>query len=163
MQVNGSVMERSRYTDVLGWVPFRRSDCPWVGPSYALSTIRSLDTHRKLTPRSMDRNDALRMIKRRARAAGLSEEVCCHTFRATGITAYLESGGTIEHAQQIANHESPKTTKLYDRTSDQIDLDEIERIRIGSSCVSGGYSKMHERRGIIPSLEPGFRGWFLPN
>ena len=31
-------MERSRYTDVLGWVPFRRSDCPWVGPSYALST-----------------------------------------------------------------------------------------------------------------------------
>src|SRR5208337_5008161 len=33
-------MERSRYTDVLGWVPFRRSDCPWVGPSYALSTTR---------------------------------------------------------------------------------------------------------------------------
>ena len=41
MQVNGSVTERSRYTDVLGWVPFRRSDCPWVGPSYALSTTRS--------------------------------------------------------------------------------------------------------------------------
>ena len=39
-------------------------------------------------------------------------------------------GGTIEHAQQIANHESPKTTKLHDRTLDQIDLDEIERIRI---------------------------------
>jgi integrase/recombinase XerD len=53
-----------------------------------------------------------------------------HTFRATGITAYLENGGTIEHAQQIANHESPKTTKLYDRTSDQIDLDEIEKIQI---------------------------------
>ena len=33
----------------------------------------------------------------------------------------------------------------------------------GSSCVSGGYSKMHERRGIIPSLEPGFGGWFLTN
>jgi integrase/recombinase XerD len=43
---------------------------------------------------------------------------------------YLEEGGTVEHAQRIANHESPKTTKLYDRTSDQIDLDEIERIRI---------------------------------
>ena len=70
------------------------------------------------------------MIKRRAKAAGLSEAVCCHTFRATGITAYLENGGTIEHAQQIANHESPKTTKLYDRTGDSIDLDEIERIRI---------------------------------
>jgi integrase len=67
---------------------------------------------------------------RRARAAGLSEDICCHTFRATGITAYLEGGGTIEHAQQIANHESPKITKLYDRTSDQIDLDEIEKIQI---------------------------------
>jgi integrase/recombinase XerD len=92
--------------------------------------FRSLDTHRRLTDRPMDRNDALRMIKRRAKAAGLSDEVCCHTFRATGITAYLEGGGTIEHAQQIANHESPKTTKLYDRTSNQIDLDEIEKIRI---------------------------------
>ena len=49
---------------------------------------------------------------------------------ATGITAYLENGGSIEHAQQIANHESPKTTKLYDRTSDQITLDEVERISI---------------------------------
>jgi len=92
--------------------------------------FRSLDTHRKLTARGMDRNNALRMIKRRANAAGLSGDTCCHTFRATGITAYLEGGGTIEHAQQIANHESPKTTKLYDRTSDQIDLDEIEKIRI---------------------------------
>ena len=70
------------------------------------------------------------MIKRRANAAGLSADTCCHTFRATGITAYLEDGGTIEHAQAIANHESPKTTKLYDRTGDQIDLDEIEKIRI---------------------------------
>ena len=70
--------------------------------------FRSLDTHRKLTDRPMDRNDALRMIKRRAKAAGLPEDTCCHTFRATGITAYLEGGGTIEHAQQIANHESPE-------------------------------------------------------
>jgi len=51
-------------------------------------------------------------------------------LRGTGITVYLEGGGTIEHAQQIANHESPKTTKLNDRTGDQIDLDEIEKIRI---------------------------------
>ncbi len=92
--------------------------------------FRSLDTHRKLTDRPMDRNDALRMIKRRAKTAGLPEDTCCHTFRATGITAYLEGGGTIEHAQAIANHESPKTTKLYDRTGDQIDLDEIEKIQI---------------------------------
>ncbi len=49
---------------------------------------------------------------------------------ATGITAYLENGGTLEHAQQIAAHESPRTTKLYDRTTDQVSLDEIERIAI---------------------------------
>jgi hypothetical protein len=51
-------------------------------------------------------------------------------FRATGITAYLSNGGTIEKAQQIAAHESPRTTKLYDRTSDEITLDEVERILI---------------------------------
>ncbi len=62
--------------------------------------------------------------------AVFSPRVCCHTFRATDITAYLENGGTIEHAQQIACHESPKTTKLYDRTNDQITLDEIDRIVI---------------------------------
>jgi site-specific recombinase XerD len=83
-----------------------------------------------LTSRRMGRSDVLRMIKRRAIAAGLSPRVCCHTFRATGITAYLDNGGTLEHAQAIAAHESPRTTKLYDRTSDQISLDEIERIRI---------------------------------
>lgn len=53
-----------------------------------------------------------------------------HTFRATGITTYLENGGTLEHAQTIANHESPRTTKLYDRTREELSLDEIERIRI---------------------------------
>ena len=50
--------------------------------------------------------------------------------RATGITAFLENGGTIENAQLIAAHESPRTTKLYDRTSDEITLDEVERIAI---------------------------------
>ena len=70
------------------------------------------------------------IIKRRVKEAALSERVYCHTFRATGITAYLKAGGTLEHAQAIAAHESPRTTKLYDRTSDQISLDEIERIQI---------------------------------
>ena len=94
------------------------------------SLFRSIDRHRTLTTRPMSRIDAWKMIKRRAKAIGLPEEICNHTFRATGITAYLENSGTIEHAQQIANHESPKTTKLYDRTSDQITLDEVERILI---------------------------------
>lgn len=92
--------------------------------------FRSVDKHRNLTVNPITRTDALRMIKRRALAAGLPSSTCCHTFRATGITAYLENGGTIENAQAIAAHESPRTTKLYDRTSDEITLDEVERIAI---------------------------------
>jgi hypothetical protein len=65
-----------------------------------------------------------------ARACG--ECVGCHTFRATGITAYLEAGGTLENAQSMAAHESPRTAKLYDRTGDEITLDEVERIAIWS-------------------------------
>ena len=84
----------------------------------------------RLTKHRMDTNDMLRMIKRRAKQAGLPYSTCCHTFRATGITTYLKNGGTLEHAQQIAAHESPRTTKLYDRTSDQVSVDEIERIEI---------------------------------
>jgi len=92
--------------------------------------FRSIDTKRKLTENRLVPRDALAMIKRRARAAGLGARICCHTFRATGITNYLENRGTIEKAQLIACHESPRTTKLYDRTSDQLTLDEIEKIQI---------------------------------
>jgi len=63
-------------------------------------------------------------------AAGFKVRINCHTFRATGITAYLEAGGTLENAQAMAAHESPRTTKLYDRTGDTITLDEVERITI---------------------------------
>ena len=69
------------------------------------------------------------MVQRRAMAPACHGRVCNHTFRATGITVYLENGGTLEKAPQIAAHESPRTTKLYDRTDDEITLDEIERIR----------------------------------
>ena len=84
----------------------------------------------RLSGRSLTRRVVLAMIKRRAVAAGLPASTCCHTFRATGITAYLSNGGTLEHAQQIAGHASPRTTKLYDRTADRVTLDEIERIVI---------------------------------
>ena len=70
------------------------------------------------------------MIKRRIKAVGLSDKVSCHSFRASGITAYLESGGTLENAQAIAAHESPRTTKLYDRRSERLAAEEIERIKI---------------------------------
>ncbi len=95
-----------------------------------LPLFRTLDRNRQLTDERITRNDVLRMIKRRARGARLPATTSCHTFRATGITAYLENGGTIENAQLIAGHESPRTTKLYDRTGDEITLDEIERIAI---------------------------------
>ena len=85
---------------------------------------------RRLTGRALSRRLVLAMIKRRAAAADLPPSTCCHTFRATGITAYLSNGGTLEHAQRIAGHASPKTTKLYDRTADAISVDEIERIVI---------------------------------
>ena len=91
--------------------------------------FRSFKKGDKLTGNPMIRSDVLYMIKRRAKAAGLPYSTCCHTFRATGITAYLQNGGTLEHAQQIAAHQSPRTTKLYDRTRDEISLDEVERIK----------------------------------
>jgi len=92
--------------------------------------FRSVDNRRRITENAMTRTDVLRMVKRRAQGAGLPSSTSCHTFRATGITAYLENDGTIENAQAIAAHESPRTTKLYDRTSDEITLDEVERITI---------------------------------
>lgn len=67
-----------------------------------------------LTTSPLRRNNALDMVKRRVAAAGLSDLLCCPTFRATGITTYLENGGTIEKVRQIAAHKSPKTTKFYD-------------------------------------------------
>ena|SRR5271170_326978 len=83
-----------------------------------------------LTETAMNRIDAYRMVRRRAADLGMRLKIGCHTFRATGITAYLEAGGTLENAQIMAAHESPRTTKLYDRTGDEITLDEVERISI---------------------------------
>jgi hypothetical protein len=70
------------------------------------------------------------MIQRRAAAGGIKTRIGNHTFRATGITAYLKNKGTLETAQFIANHEPPRTTKLYDRRQEDISLDEVERIAI---------------------------------
>jgi site-specific recombinase XerD len=83
-----------------------------------------------LTEKPMYQQDAYRMIQRRAKAAAIETKIGNHTFRATGITAYLKNSGKLEVAQHIANHESPRTTKLYDRRQDEISLDEIERIAI---------------------------------
>ena len=83
-----------------------------------------------LTDRPMSQPDAYRMIRRRAKAAGIMTLIGNHSFRATGITEYLKNGGKLEVAQQMANHESARTTGLYDRRNDQVSLDEVERIVI---------------------------------
>jgi integrase len=70
------------------------------------------------------------MIARRATAAGIMTRVGNHSFRATGITAYLKNGGTLEKAAAMANHASTRTTQLYDRRHDAMSLDEVERIRV---------------------------------
>jgi site-specific recombinase XerD len=90
----------------------------------------ALGRTKRLSTARMTRHAALKMIQRRAKRAGILTAISCHSFRATGITNYLEHGGTLEKAQAMAAHESPKTTKLYDRTEDQITLDEVERIAI---------------------------------
>jgi site-specific recombinase XerD len=83
----------------------------------------------ELTEQPMSQSDAWRMIRRKAAAAGITAPIGSHTFRATGITAYLANGGQLEHAQEMAGHESPRTTKLYDRTKERLTQDEVERIR----------------------------------
>jgi integrase len=99
------------------------SDDP-AGPLWRTSGRKTGRSHRMTQP------DAFRMIRRRAKAAGITTLIGNHTMRATGITAYLKHDGTLEHAQQMANHSSPRTTKLYDRRGDEITLDEYEKIRI---------------------------------
>jgi site-specific recombinase XerC len=82
------------------------------------------------TPQRMGQPDAYRMIQRRAKQAGIKTKVGNHSLRATGITDYLKSSGTLEHAQAMANHSSPRTTKLYDRRNDNLTLDEYEKVGI---------------------------------
>ncbi|MDB6061773.1 MAG: int [Verrucomicrobiaceae bacterium] len=84
----------------------------------------------QLSERPMLQADVYRMIGRRAITASIETKIGCHSFRAVGITEYLRNGGKLEIAQQMANHESARTTGLYDRRNDQINLGEVERIVI---------------------------------
>jgi hypothetical protein len=55
-----------------------------------------------------------------------------HSFRAGGITAYLQNGGRLEVAQQLAAHESSRTTGLYDRRDEEISR--VEGTRLSRGC-----------------------------
>jgi len=81
--------------------------------------------------RHMDRRSIWRLVQARARSSGLKKPICCHSFRATGITEYMNAGGTLDMAQRIAGHCQLSTTKIYDRSHDRLTLDEIERVDIG--------------------------------
>lgn len=96
------------------------------GPLFSTSKGRGGE----LADRPQVQSDVWRMIRRRALAAGIKTQIGCHTFRATCITAYLKNGGRLEIARQMAAHESARTTGLYDRRSDEVSLDEVERIGI---------------------------------
>lgn len=83
-----------------------------------------------LSDRQLNRSRAWEMVQRRASAAGIAHRVNNHSFRATGITAFLQAGGRLEKAQEMANHSSPRTTKLYDRTNDAVTIEQVELIQI---------------------------------
>lgn len=84
----------------------------------------------RLTRTILSQSNAYAMVQRRAAAAGIGTRIGNHTFRATGITAYLRNGGSLENAAAMANHASTRTTQLYDRRRDEIRLEEVERIHV---------------------------------
>ena len=92
--------------------------------------FRAISPKRALTDSRLRTNNALDMVKRRARQAGLPLSLCCHSFRATGLTSMIANGATREDAQRIAGHASANTTALYDHSSDAIERTHVEMIRI---------------------------------
>lgn len=94
------------------------------GPLFRTTACSTGRAHR------MMQQDAYRMIQRRARPAGIKTRIGNHSMRTTGINDCLKSDGTLEHAQNMAAHSSPRTTTLYDRRNDEAALDEYEKVRI---------------------------------
>lgn len=92
--------------------------------------FRTIGRRGELTTTPLPQDNAFQMVRRRARQAGIATAIGNHTFRATGITAYLKNGGTLEKAAAMANHASTRTTQLYDRRHDEVTLDEVERVLI---------------------------------
>lgn len=85
---------------------------------------------RRLSDTPLPQANAFQMVRRRAVAADIETAIGNHSFRATGITAYLKNGGALERAATMANHASTRTTQLYDRRPDDVTLDEVERVLI---------------------------------
>jgi integrase/recombinase XerD len=103
---------------------------------------------RKLGNRPATRIDAGRMLKRRLKDAGLSHAFSPHSFRTTGITNFLENGGTLEVAQRIAGHADSRTTKLYDRRRQRVLLEDMV------SCQLSVESRFFARVRLRPNRKP---------
>ena len=82
------------------------------------------------TPHRMTQQDAYRLIQRHAKRAGIKTRIGNHTMRATGITDYLKSDGSLSEARKMANHADTRTTQLYDRRGDAASLDEYQKVGI---------------------------------
>jgi site-specific recombinase XerD len=94
------------------------------GPLFR-TTGRSTGTQHRMT-----QQDAYRMIERHARRAGIKTKIGNHALRATGITDYLKSDGSLAEARKMANHADMRTTQLYDRRGDTASLGEYEKVGI---------------------------------
>jgi len=106
-------------------------DAAGIRDSSKTPLFRSLVPKRDtLTDLALDRHNAYLMIRRHALKAGIMGKIGCHSWRATGITVFLMNQGSLETAQRIAAHSSPRTTKLYDHRANDVALNEIERIRV---------------------------------
>ena len=81
--------------------------------------FQSANRNGELNGNRYDRGNSRRMIARRAEAAGIGKGVKNHTLRATGITRFLEDGGKLDDAQDIANHADSSTTRRYDRRTNK--------------------------------------------
>jgi len=89
--------------------------------------FQTLNRNHRFNGEAISRRDVLRIVKERCAQAELPESICNHTFRGTGITVFLQNGGSLEAAQDMANHTDPRTTKLCDRRKDLATLGEIKR------------------------------------
>ncbi|MCA8051259.1 integrase [Burkholderia sp. AU33423] len=82
----------------------------------------------QLSDTPLPQANAYAMVRRRAVAAGIETAIGTHTFRATGITAYLQNGGSLENAAAMANHASTRTTQRYIQYPRAVPLEDVERI-----------------------------------
>ncbi len=69
----------------------------------------------------MTRDAAARMVRRVAKAAGITKRIGPHSLRHSFITAALDAGVPLRDVQEAASHDDPRTTMRYDRARVSLD------------------------------------------